>query len=296
MRCALMLRQTEHYRASVFGEGLRRMGFQVEVQWQRRPHPSDLLVLWNRTRSFEALADIYEAHGARVLIAENGYTRAEDGQKLYALALGHHNGAGRWFVGDEPRHHIPEEPWRESGSHVLVLPQRGIGSRGVAMPYGWGQEIVQKLRLITDRPIVLRKHPGHPKVEHGPSLAADLAGAHCVVTWASGAGIKALQAGIPAFHAMDRWIAAPAARPLVGSVEDCNICDRRLAWTRISWAQWALSEIASGEAFDRLLNVADRDLFRAEQPSLGTGRECDAEGHPGGGSGSPDPPLVALSR
>jgi hypothetical protein len=88
------------------------------------------------------------------------------------------------------------------------------------------------------------------------------------VTWASGAGIKALLAGVPVFHEFDRWIGAPAAARLAGDIESCNIPSRGELWRRVSWAQWSLAEIGSGEGFDRLLNAKDGDLFRAGQPTL----------------------------
>lgn len=264
-RAGVMLRGGDHYRANIFAEGLRRHGFITEQKWQRRPRPQDALLIWNRTRSWEAIAEIYERAGARVLVAENGYTARPEGGKFYALALDRHNGAGRWPVGDDPRHDIPEQPWREAGEHVLVLPQRGIGSPGVAMPSTWAKGVVERLKRITRRPIIVRPHPGHRPNPKIATLEEQLAGAHCVVTWGSGAAVKAMQAGVPAFHELSSWIAAPAARLLARNLEDCNTSDRRLAWTRISWAQWTLEEIESGEAFDGLLNAPRGDLFCAKQ-------------------------------
>lgn len=262
MRAAVLFRSGDQYRGEVFSEGLRRHGYHVD-QWSKSPGPSDVLVMWNRHRAFSPIAEIYEAAGGRVIIAENGYTAPVDGGKHYALALDHHNGCGRWFVGPEQRHPIPEQPWRERGDHVLVLPQRGIGSPGVAMPNPWPRSILHRLETITDRPLRFRPHPGVRKGQPD-TLPQDLAGAHCVVTWGSAAAIRALQAGVPAFYELDKWIAGPAARRLDGQVEDCNMPDRRLAWTRMSWAQWKLEEIASGEAFEGLLNAPGGDLFCAE--------------------------------
>lgn len=264
-RAASLLRSSDYYRLDVFAAGLRRHGFVVEQRFQTRPSPEDVLLLWNRTRSNEPVAAIYKQAGARILIAENGYTPPVGRGKHYALALDHHNGAGSWYVGDRQRHEIPEQPWREAGEHVLVLPQRGIGELGIAMPSGWNRGVMERLERATKRPVIFRPHPGHHQPQD--TLPEQLAGAHCVVTWGSGAAIKALQAGIPAFHEFERWIGAPGAALLDGQVEHCNTPDRSLLWKRISWAQWELGEIGSGEAFDALLN-ADRGLFCAAQSSL----------------------------
>lgn len=260
MRAAILLRHTPHYRADMFRAGLERHGYQCQLgRWDRNPKPSDLLVLWNRNRAFDPVASVYEARGARVLVAENGYLDRVDGEKHYALALGGHNGSGSWYVGEEPRFEVEEQPWRTTGSKVLILPQRGIGQRGVAMPNSWPHRIVDRLKAITGRPLVFRRHPGHQRAEQ----PLDLDDVWCTVTWGSGAAIKGLRAGIPAFHELPSWIGSSAAAPLAGDLEACHTPDRRELWTRITWAQWRLAEIGSGEAFDRLLNEDHRGLFRA---------------------------------
>lgn len=249
-RACVLLRPTPSYRPQAFRSGLARLGFEIEDRYRREPDPADLLVLWNRSRSYEAVAEIYERCGARVVIAENGYL-SSGADKDFALALGKHNGAGRWFVGPEPRHEFELRPWRAAGDHVLILPQRGIGSRGVAMPSGWPSSIAARLARVTDRPIRIRKHPGAAKTDPWP----DLAGAHCAVTWGSGAGIKAIAAGIPVFYELEPWIGAPAARLGIDDLEDCFMGDRRSMFHRLSWAQWRVDEIESGEAFASLLNA-----------------------------------------
>lgn len=260
-RACVLLRPSSHYRSDQFREGLRRHGFAIEDRWAAEPTPRDVLLLWNRRRGHEGVAEKYERAGARVLVTENGYLPHPGAKKGFALALQNHNGAGRWFVGDRPRVAFPERPWRADGRHVLVLPQRGIGPIGVAMPAPWVRNVQKRLARITERKIVVRPHPGAGT----PAIALEdhFRGAHCVVTWGSGAALKAIQAGIPAFYEMPRWIGQAAATRLADQIESCDTPDRELLWTRLSWAQWSLEEIGSGEAFDRLLNAEDRDLFRA---------------------------------
>ena len=112
--------------------------------------------------------------------------------------------------------------------------------------------MVKRLQQITDRPIVVRKHPGAAKSDPWP----DLEGAWCAVTWGSGAAIKAMVAGIPVFHEMLNWIGAPAARFGVSNIEDCLTGDRERMLHRLSFAQWSLDEISSGEAFAWLFGLS----------------------------------------
>ena len=176
-----------------------RMGFDIVPKPLRHPDPGDLCLLWNRTRSFDEIALTYERAGGIVLVAENGYLGSTPDRKLFSVSLRYHNGLGEWYVGPEPREEFPLRPWRTAGDHILLLPQRGIGVRGVAMPTTWLDQVRQRLRKVTDRPIRIRRHPGASKSDPWP----DLRGAHCAVTWGSGAGIKAIAHGIPVFHELE---------------------------------------------------------------------------------------------
>lgn len=74
-------------------------------------------------------------------------------------------------------------------------------------------------------------------------LEDDLAKASKVVTWGSGAAIKALMVGIRVESHMPNWIG-----------EQDNTDEGRLAmFRRLAWANWRLSEIESGQAFRWLL-------------------------------------------
>jgi hypothetical protein len=258
-RAVLLLRPSSYYRADAFRTALERHGFEVRPKLDFQPTARDVLVMWNRRRTFDQMAQRFETAGARVIIAENGYMPDPRGPKSFALALDHHNGAGRWFVGDRPRFEIRDEPWRAGGDYVLVLPQRGIGPQGVAMPSGWLQGVQRRLKRITGRPIRVRNHPGTARTEPYDELAR----AHCAVVWSSGAGLKAIRFGTPTFYEFDRWIGRDAATRLAESLEACDRPDRTDLWRRVSWAQWTLDEVATGEAMDQLLHAEDRDLFRA---------------------------------
>lgn len=250
MRAALLLRESSVYRRNAFAAGLQRLGYTVTNRHERIPGANDLLILWNRNRSFESVAVNYERAGARVIIAENGYIPGQGGGKAFALALGRHAGAGSWYMGAEPRWPVECAPWRSDGDFVLVAAQRGIGSPGVAMPAQWPMQTVKRLERITKRPVILRKHPG--KTTDDPMAA--LKGAHCVVTWASGLGVKAIIAGIPVFHAMPFWLGRDAAFRLSDNIEQCYTSERGEFLRKLTWAQWKLSEIESGEAFACLLD------------------------------------------
>lgn len=252
-QACVQFRPSVAYRREVFEAGLRRLGYNIVDRPLPSPTSSDLLVMWNRSFHEEAHAVRYESAGARLVIAENGYIgKDETGHKLFALSLNHHNGAGTWNVGGGPRW-IQELPtWRSSGDHLLVLPQRGIGERSHAMPNHWLGTIRSKLARMTKRPVRVRMHPGLAKTEPYDELRD----AWAAITWGSGAGIKALFAGVPVFHEMSRWIGSSASRMLDGEadIERPFLGDRQPMFERLAWAQWSVREIESGEAFAHLLS------------------------------------------
>lgn len=253
MRACIYVRDRARSHWKVFSPGLQRLGYEIDSTPSRNPQPSDVLLLWNRRVQHEAVARNYERVGARVLVAENGYIgRDPQRRKIYALAHNHHAGAGVWREGAPERWEqfgVGLQPWRTDGRHILVLPQRGIGESGVAMPRRWPFQIVERLRKVTPRPIRVRHHPGTENSEP----YGDLAGAWAAVVWASGAGIKALAFGIPVFYDFPKWIGASAALPCSEDIERPFLGDRLPMFRRLAWAQWRADEIASGEAFAWLL-------------------------------------------
>lgn len=228
----LNLRYESGSRVDAFKSGLERIGYRVEIGLGH----GDLLVTWNRIGRADEVAQRCE----RVLVAENAaWGNDFCGGGWLTLARDRHNTAGMFPVGDSSRWDslgVELGPWRESGKsgETVILPQRGIGSPPTAMPANW---LGDAMRRFGRR---VRRHPG--KRETTP-LRDDLA--HCgrVVTWGSGAAIKALMWGIPVISEMPNWIGE----------QDNTDAGRLEMFRRLAWAQVRMAEISSGEAFERLI-------------------------------------------
>lgn len=242
------------YNRSAWEAGLKLHGYNVTDVPKQHPEPHDLLLVWNRIGRNNEIAQSYESAGARVIVIENGWVgKDKNGVLPYSAALDLHNGCGRWPVGRKRRWErwgIRLAPWRSHGAAILVLPQRGIGSPPVSMPFGWAETVLARLRKLTDRPVIVRRHPGGP-VNDRPEI--DWTGIHAAVTWGSAAGIKALVAGVPVFHDLRSWIGAPAARCGLEDIERPCFGDRDAMLDRLAWAQWDAEEIERGEPLAWLL-------------------------------------------
>jgi len=234
----LNLRYTLPERRAAFERGLQRLGFRVEHRMPDRP--VGIFCTWNRIGQANSIAMAFERDGLPVLVSENSsWGNSFAGERWYHIARNRHNTAGTFRIGGHERWDalgVELAPWRTEGETV-ILPQRGIGSPPTAMPRDW--PAMQKGRI--------RRHPGKDKAK---PLEEDLAKCGRVVTWGSGAAVKALMWGIPVESHMPNWIA-----------EQQNTDESRLAmFRRLAWAQWRLEEIASGEAFRWLTDDAQRTV------------------------------------
>jgi hypothetical protein len=196
------------YRQSAFASGLRACGYEVAFGPPKSFDPDTVFVSWNRYFENHDFCTKLEKAGGVCLIAENGYVNGRhDGGDYYALAIGGHNGSGRWYVGGPERWDalgVELKPWRAEGDHILVCPNRNFGRPDMIMPANWARDVKARLQRLTKRPVRVRPHPGNdaPKTP----LSADLKGAHCVVIWSSSAGVKALIEGIPVISHSPFWI------------------------------------------------------------------------------------------
>jgi len=239
MKCWLNLRHAVPERARAFHTGLARLGYSIASGCTTNPGPKDIFVSWGRiTHDAQRAAATFEDRGLPVIIAENApWGNDFMGGHWYTLARGTHNlsgrfplgGAERWAaLGCELLH------WRTEGETV-ILPQRGIGDPAIAMPRGWADTAFQRYGGR------VRPHPGPNK--SAKPLEADLAQAGRVITWGSGAAVRASIMGIRVTYELPGWIGA----------HDNTDTSRLAMFERMAWANWTLQEITTGEPFERLL-------------------------------------------
>jgi hypothetical protein len=250
------IRAQPHYRREAFAAGMRACGYDVRFGPPQRYEKGTVFVSWNRYEQNHPICSRIEQAGGVALIAENGFIKGPlDGGSYYALAIGGHNGSGRWHVGGSDRWNalgIELKPWRTVGEHILVAPNRSFGMPGMAMPPDWARDVEKRLRKVTDKPIRVRQHPG--RTAPAVPLERDLESAWACVIWASSVGVKALIAGVPVICEAPHWICEGAAgRTLDIEVEQPCMRDRLQTLQSLAWAQWSVEELASGEPFRRLL-------------------------------------------
>lgn len=235
----IYLRHTHDRRYELFCAGLKRHGYQISAGLPGTDFgPHDIFVTWNRLAAANNVAKEFEKRGQTVLVAENAsWGNQFAGTHWYHIARNCHNTADMFPVGPKNRWdvlNIELADWRKKGETV-ILAQRSIGSPPVAMPGTW---LLWAKKKYGGR---VRKHPG--KTKTGVSLEEDLKSCGKVVTWGSGAAIKALMMGIPVISEMPGWIGE----------QDNTDFGRIQMLRRLAWAQWTHTEIENGFVFERLL-------------------------------------------
>lgn len=163
------------------------------------------------------------------------------------------------------------KPWRQDGAHILLIGQvPGDASlRGLDV-VKWLESTVIDLRLITQRPIVIRPHPLSPAaalrrlrrrlredksirfdIKAGSRLSAALDEAWVTVTYSSSAAIESVLAGVPAISLSPASLAWPVADHGLGYVLEPTLPERRPWLDRLAHSQWSIEEIERGLVWPR---------------------------------------------
>jgi hypothetical protein len=165
---------------------------------------------------------------------------------------------------------ISIEDKKSKGSNILICLQRNGGwSLGKKDVVDWTVETVQNIRKFSDRPIVIRPHPGDKRayvylskletkyefqnsvsISYSKSLEEDLLNSWAVVNHNSSSIVGPLIQGYPAFIT-DPATSQCAEVSHVGfeNIENPQEFDRQQWLERISMFHWKFSELEDGTAW-----------------------------------------------
>ncbi len=160
--------------------------------------------------------------------------------------------------------------WRQNGKHILVCLQRNGGwSMGTYDIVDWTANTIVKLQQVTDRPIVLRPHPGDKSarqhigdISHlrnvtlsrpDATLMDDLKDCWAVVNHNSSPTVGAAIEGYPVFITdPDKSQSTAVANTDLSSIEAPAMPDRQAWVERIAMCHWNQQEIMSGAAWQHI--------------------------------------------
>ena len=161
-------------------------------------------------------------------------------------------------------------PYRKTGNHILLCCQRngGWSMKGLSVP-DWIVTTVRKIKKYTDRPIVIRPHPGDKhayrnirmikhqlKTKHRIStnrnIVTDLDNAWATVTYNSSPSVVSAIEGVPVFITDQEPKASQAYE--VANIDlaklEAPIEYDRLEWVqKLSMCHWNKNELQTGKAW-----------------------------------------------
>lgn len=159
------------------------------------------------------------------------------------------------------------KPWRTNGNHILICLQRNGGwSMGGLDVIQWMNNTISKIRQFSNRPIIVRSHPGDKKIKQvlsvnlqnvflstKESLVEDLKNAWATVVYNSSPSVASLIEGIPAFitdpipqHSQSFDV----ANIDLSKIESPIMPDRQRWVEKLSMCHWKFDELRSGQAWE----------------------------------------------
>jgi hypothetical protein len=167
--------------------------------------------------------------------------------------------------------HLSLKDWRVSGNHILLACQRNGGwSMNNYAVIDWVKNTVKELRKYTDRPIVVRGHPGDKnamqylsqkgadwKLSTNEKIVDDFKGAWATITYNSSPGVASAIEGVPVF-VTDLNVrlsqAYEVANTDLSQIENPKMFER-LKWVEaLSMSHWKFEELSDGSAWAHIKN------------------------------------------
>jgi len=162
---------------------------------------------------------------------------------------------------------INVKPYRKAGNHILICLQRdnGWSMHGVEVKK-FLQSVITTLKVYTDRPVIVRGHPGDKKTasrmkqyfptvhfSNEPNLENDLKKAWATVTFNSSPGVASLVEGVPVFQIdsqINNSMYGEVANKKLQLIEQPILFDRSRWLEKISMSHWKFDELQNGSAWE----------------------------------------------
>ena len=157
--------------------------------------------------------------------------------------------------------------------------------RGINM-YEWTNYAIEKIRSVTDRPIIIRTHPAHSikdsdefhnlvssvalsgssditfSLGRHKSFADNIAGAYCSVAYSSGSSVDSVLHGVPTVAADPGNFAWDISTNYLEDIEKIKLAtkDDINQWlNNLSYSQWSPEEMHNGTAWKHLSSLLKKD-------------------------------------
>lgn len=167
------------------------------------------------------------------------------------------------------------KPWRTSGNHILVCLQRngGWSMKGLDT-WTWLEKTIEQIRRYSDRPIIVRGHPGDSKskrvIQTGryprlnfsnvyysdvdkKTLVQDLQNCWATVVYNSSPSVASIIEGVPVFvnDPIDCQ-AGEVSNTEISNIESPDIFAREQWIEKIAMCHWNFEELKNGDCWKHM--------------------------------------------
>jgi len=164
---------------------------------------------------------------------------------------------------------IELKPWRTDGEHILICLQRNGGWSMAGLDVmTWCNDIIQEIKLRTDRPIVIRTHPGDKRAQQyirtaprgvaistADSIVKDFENCYACITYNSSPGVAAAIEGVPVFvtdKKAQRSQAYDVANLNLKNINQPETYERQQWIEKISMSHYNFHDLANGTAWNTI--------------------------------------------
>ena len=256
---------------AAFQQGLDQLG----LSYSSHNMSADVAVIWSvlwhgKMKNNQAVWQHFRNQGKPVIVLEVGMLQRGHTWKMGINGTGSAASYGHGLDLQRPQKlNLQLKPWHTTGDDIVVALQRDDSEQWAGQPpvEKWLKQIVNQLRQVSQRPIVIRSHPRREVVVL-PGCVIDkplsmpntyddfdfdrvLNNAWAVVNWNSGPGSQAVMSGVPAFVGRDS-LAAPVANLDWSQIETPARPDRSEWLINLSHTEWTCDELATGKPIARL--------------------------------------------
>jgi hypothetical protein len=256
---------------AAFQQGLDQLG----LSYSSHNMSADVAVIWSvlwhgKMKNNQAVWQHFRNQGKPVIVLEVGMLQRGHTWKMGINGTGSAAIYGYGLDLQRPQKlNLQLKPWHTTGDDIVIALQRDDSEQWAGQPpvEKWLKQIVNQLRQVSQRPIVIRSHPRREVVVlpgcvidkplHMPNTYDDfdfdrvLNNAWAVVNWNSGPGSQAVMSGVPAFVGRDS-LAAPVANLDWSQIETPARPDRSEWLINLSHTEWTCDELATGKPIARL--------------------------------------------
>lgn len=206
------------------------------------------------------------------------YARPEHEWHRYSIGSVYPD-TGTYFFNDLDRtkwdtysawHNTKLKPWRSRGNHILILCQRPKGFNMFTDQDAWLEKTVDKIRKLSQRPIMIRMHPGDGSrfkqiekiqkrygrtvnISQHENIRGALENCWCTVGINSTPNVVAALEGIPGYIEDQRhsW-AADVAFTDLSLINNPPLPDRNEWVHKIANIHWSNQEVISGQLWSAI--------------------------------------------